>query len=341
MVSPIATYRSGMTLVELLVVIVILGLLGVAAAPAINTSSSKTKLREAAATVSSHILRGAAQAVGSRTGSGVWLEASGTATISPTTLLRFCAGTVEASGMASLNIASATAATATVSLTPKYAALTETSEVASGTLIRLSGMPFDYTLLNETTMGLGGPSTISSWPRTATGYSGTVSALFSLQIPPMRTSGGKTLLRGNACIDLPNSTIGVFGHSRTGTATPLSNSSPLIMTFDSVGRLKTFICTPQGETTPRQLRLDARTPLALLIGLRDQVGQSAVENPSEDSPGDNLQRKDGWWVVIDPRTSTVLTVENAPNTWNGTLPNRLQQSQLFIRKTLLNKKSAN
>jgi prepilin-type N-terminal cleavage/methylation domain-containing protein len=338
MVSPNVILRRGMTLVELLVVIVILGLLGVAAAPAINTSNSKNKLREAAATVSSHILRGASQAVGSRTGSGVWLQASGTATTSPTTLLRFCAGTVEASGTAVLTISNATAATALASLTPSYTALTGTTEVPSGTLIRLSGMPFDYTLLDQTTLGLGGPSTICSWPRTATGYSGTVNALFSLQIPPMRTSGGKTVLGGNVCIDLPNSTIGVYGYS--STATRLSNSSPLILTFDSVGRVKTVICTLQGASTPQQFRLDARTPVALFIGLRDQVGQSAVEIPTEDSPGDNLQRKDGWWVVIDPRTSTVLPVENAPNTWNGALPSRLQESQLFIRKTLLNKKSA-
>jgi hypothetical protein len=155
----------------------------------------------------------------------------------------------------------------------------------------------------------------------------------------MRTSGGKTLLGGNVCIDLPKSTIGVYGYS--SAAMPLSNSSPLIMTFDSVGRVKAVICTLQGASAPQQSALDTRTPLALLIGLRDQVGQSAVETPSDDTPGDNLQRKDGWWVVIDPRSTTVLTVENASNTWNGTLAARLQESQLFIRKTLLNKKSAN
>jgi prepilin-type N-terminal cleavage/methylation domain-containing protein len=339
MVSPNATLRRGMTLVELLVVVVILGLLGVAAAPAINSSSSKNKLREAAATVSSHISRAAAQAVGSRTGCGAWLQASSTATSSATTLLRFCAGTVEASGTASLTITSATAATALASLTPNYVTLTGTTEVPSGTLIRLSGMPFDYTLLDQTTLSLAGPSTICTWPRTTNGYSGTVNMLFNLQIPPMKTTAGKTVLGGNVCIDLPKSTIGVYGYS--STTTPLSNTSPLIITFDSVGRVKTIVCTFQGASTPQQVRPDARTPVALLIGLRDQVGQSAVENPSDDAPGDNLQRKDGWWVVIDPRTTTVLTVENAANTWNGTLPARLRESQLFIRKTLLNNKSAN
>jgi prepilin-type N-terminal cleavage/methylation domain-containing protein len=333
MLSARATQRCGMTLVELLVVIIILGLLGVAAAPAINSSNSKGKLREAASSVSSHIVRAASQAVGRTSGHGAWLEpdASGSST-SPTTILRFCAGTVEASGTASLTVAALSATAAAVSMSPSYETLTGTTTVPSGTLLRISGMPYDYTLINTGTLAFIGSSTLNSWPRPAGSYPATVSVPFTLQVPPMRTTGGKTTLGGNVCVDLPQSTVGVYSYSPT--VTPISNNGPMIITFDTVGRPKNILFT--GTTgAPTLTASDPQTPVALLVGLRDQVGASYQSTPTDDDPGTNWQRKDAWWVVIDPRSGSVFQVENYPN---ATSP---QLAQRFIRQKLLNRKDAN
>jgi hypothetical protein len=238
-----------------------------------------------------------------------------------------------ATGVATLTITSATAATATASLSPTYETLTGTTAVPAGTLIRIAGMPFDYTLLDPATLQLGGPSAIYSWPRTANGYNGSVSASFSLQVAPMITGGGQTILGGNACIDLPSSTIGVYDYSTSPSV--LSNASPLILTFDSVGRLKTVTCTLSGSNAPRQLTAEPRTPIALLVGLRDQITTPYASPPTEDNPGRNWQRNDAWWVVLDPRTSSVFQVENAPNSTT------LNASQKFIRQKLKNNRTAN
>jgi len=325
-----------MTLVELLVVIIILGLLGVAAAPAINSSSSKSRLREAASSVSSHITRGASQAVGRTAGCGAWLEpeTSGTNT-SPTSILRFCPGTVEASGTASLTVGALSTGTAAVSMSPSYQTLTGTTAVPTGTLLRISGMPYDYTLINTGTVSFIGSSTLSSWPRPQGGtYPGTVEVPFTLQVPPMRTAGGKTVLGGNVCVDLPQSTVGVYSYSPT--VTPISNNGPLIIAFDNVGRPKAILFSgTNSNAAPMLTASDAQTPVALLVGLRDQVGSAYQSTPTDDSPGTNWQRNDAWWVVIDPRSGSVFQVENYPNATNP------QTAQKFIRQKLLNRNDAN
>jgi len=327
--------RRGMTLVELLVVIIILGLLGVAAAPAINSSSDKRKLRDAASSVSSHIVRAASQAVGRTAGYGAWLEpeTSGNNT-SPSSVLRSCPGSVEASGTMALTVSSLSASTAIASMNPSYQALTGTTTVPSGALLRISGMPYDYKLIDPSTIGFNGSSATCSWPRPTGGYPGSVSVPFTLQLPPMRSSGGKTLLGGNTCIDLPQSTVGVYDYS--AATTPMSNNGPLVIAFDSVGRPKNILFTPAGTgALPTMAAADPQTPIALLVGLRDQVGASYQSTPSEDNPGTNWQRKDAWWVVVDPRSGSIFQVENYPNATN------LQAAQKFIRQKLRNRKDAN
>jgi hypothetical protein len=171
------------------------------------------------------------------------------------------------------------------------------------------------------------------WPAASNGtYSGTTSLPFILSIPPCKTSGGKTILGGNTCVDLPSSTIGVWNYSTT-VESP-SNASPLIIAYDSLGRAKSVIYTAAGGSRVEQHRLDSRTPIAFLVGLRDQVGATHVSVPSEDNPGTNWQRSDTWWVVVDPRTSTTFRVENVSNATT------LTAAQRFIRQTLLNDSTA-
>jgi prepilin-type N-terminal cleavage/methylation domain-containing protein len=332
------TTRRAMTLVELLVVVVILGLLGVTALPAINASGPKRRLRDAAATVESHFNQAVSKAVGGRNGHGAWLQASGTAANSPTTILSFCAGGTEASGTATLTLASATATSCTVSLNPSFATLTGTASFLQGTppvgcLVQFAGFPYDYTLTSGTTLTLVGSAGATLWPAADNGtYTGSISLPSTLAIPPGKATSGKTVLGGNTCVDLPASTIGVLGYS-PNTERP-SNNSPLIVTYDSLGRVKSIIYTRAGTSVVKQRRLDPRTPVALLVGLRDQVGAAQEPVPTEQNPGANWQRADSWWVVIDPRTSATFRVETAPNAPN------LQAAQRFIRQTLLNDSAA-
>lgn len=67
-------HRRGMTLVELLVVIAVIGLLSAAVLPNLASSAGPRKVRETARSVSSFIAGGQSQAIGSRTGGGVWID---------------------------------------------------------------------------------------------------------------------------------------------------------------------------------------------------------------------------------------------------------------------------
>jgi prepilin-type N-terminal cleavage/methylation domain-containing protein len=332
-----STARRGMTLVELLVVVIILGLLGVTSLPAINAAGPKRRLRDAGSTVESHLNQAISRAVGSRNGHGVWLQASGTLGDSPTTTLSFCAGGTEASGTATLTLTSATATSCAVSLSPSFATLTGTTSFLQGTpptgcIIQFAGFPYEYALTSGTTLAHAGAAGTVIWPAATNGtYNGSISLPFSLTIPPGKTTAGKTVLGGNTCVDLPSSTIGVEGYS-SRIDSP-SNESPLIVTFDSIGRAKSAIYRVAGGAV-QQRRLDSRTPVALLVGLRDQVGDSAVSSPTENEPGANWQRSDSWWVVIDPRATAPFRVENATTASNRSA------AQKFIRQTLLNDATA-
>jgi len=65
---------QGMTLVELLVVVAIIGLLAVAVLPNLAGSGERARVREAARSVSSFIAGVQAEAIQSRTGAGLWIE---------------------------------------------------------------------------------------------------------------------------------------------------------------------------------------------------------------------------------------------------------------------------
>ena len=317
--------RRGMTLVELLVVVMILGLLAVVAAPAVNPSSSKRKLRDAATTVSSHLMRAVSRALGSRTGSGAWLEADSTNPTSPTTLLRSCAGTAEATGTITLTASSPTSGVAACVMNPSYAVLAGSTTVPAGTMLQLVGLPYDYFVLSGTSLSLTGSSAINIWPKQpANGFA------FNLQVPPNRSLGEKTAMPGNTCVDLPSSTFGVYGYSPTSDIVRFANDTPVRITFDNVGKPRTVTATFAGKSRVEQRRMEPRMPIAILVGFRDQVGLSYAPTTSDDAPGPNWQRKDGWWVVVDPRTSTVFQIENLPNATS------ISEAQRFIRQRLLN-----
>jgi len=64
----------GMTLVELLVVVAIIGLLAVTVLPNLAGTDGQREVRLAAGTVSSQLTRGPALAIEQRRSAGIWLE---------------------------------------------------------------------------------------------------------------------------------------------------------------------------------------------------------------------------------------------------------------------------
>lgn len=74
-------HRRGMTLIELLVVIAIIGLLSAAVLPNLANSAGPRKVRETARSVSSFLAGAQSQAIGGRTGSGVWIDLLDTAIV--------------------------------------------------------------------------------------------------------------------------------------------------------------------------------------------------------------------------------------------------------------------
>lgn len=333
-------HRRGMTLVELMIVVVILLLLAVTVLPALNRSPNKSLLRDTATTVQGHITQGVSKSIGNRTGYGVWFDGDvGTASATTATTLAFCPGITTTTGTTQLLTTSLAATTATLSPGVPTAVLGATSSFPAGTLISFIGIPYEYDLNSA--------GTIASF-RTSSGqnvyntsFPGDPTAAnkpfysYVVAIPPTRTIGIKTALRGNACIDMGCSSIGVIGYGGCNAA--VTPGLPLKLTFDSTGRATGVL---SGTTfTP----LTPDKPLALLIGLRDQVGAAWNPTPSEDDPGSNLQRRDAYWVVFDPRTATSFVVENSVPSNNasaGSLAANVQQAQAFVRQSLVNRKNA-
>jgi prepilin-type N-terminal cleavage/methylation domain-containing protein len=334
-------HRRGMTLVELMIVVVILSLLAVTVLPALNRAPNKSLLRDTATTVQGHISQGVSKSIGNRTGYGVWFDGdAGMASGTTATMLGFCPGITTATGSTQIITASLAATTATLSPGVPTAVLSGTLSFPGGTVISFIGFPYEYDLNSAGTSASfrtssGQSNYNTSFPFNTTSGSNPFYS-YVVAVPPTRTIGIRTALRGNACIDMGCSSIGVIGYG--GCHAAVTPALPLKLTFDSTGRATGVL---SGTTfTP----LTPDKPLALLIGLRDQVG--AAWNPapsSEDDPGSNLQRRDAYWVVLDPRTATSFVVENSVPSNNasaGSLAANVQQAQAFVRQSLVNRKNA-
>lgn len=335
-------YRRGMTLVELTVVLVILLLLAVTVLPALNRSPNKSLLRDTATTVQGHIAQGVSKAICNRNGYGVWFDGDiGAASGTAATTLAFCPGMTTTTGTTQLATSSLAATTATLSPGVPIAVLGAVSSFPAGTLISFIGYTYEYDLSTTGSIASFRTSSGQSVYNTSFPFSTTSDSnpfySYVVAIPPTRTIGIKTALRGNACIDMGCSSIGVVGYGGCTTSTFATPTLPIKLTFDSTGRATGLLSG--GKYTP----LTPDKPLALLIGLRDQVGATWNSTPSEDDPGSNLQSRDAYWVVFDPRTSTSFVVENSVPSSNasaGSLADNVQQAQTFVRQSLVNRKNA-
>ncbi len=309
----------GMTLVELLVVVSIVGLLAVAVAPLLQNRTSNRKLAAASDQVAAHCSMAVAQSIGSPNGIGIWLEPETTGAGSDFAVVslglsRARPTTTGFATITSINPASPSS--------PGWASLNITSPSPfplplaplidrNSTVITFQGLPARYRLASTAIIEL----LPNCSEENAAFPALNVSLPFSIDLPPRRKFSASTpSLGGDACVDFSASTIGVNGFTPAASVINLAGVRILCVLFDGIGRPTTaWLASDRVATTStswRRVALGPSTPVALLVGKRSQIGEPVAMPPTADSPGPNIQSPDSVWVVIDPRTSVVRTVGN-------------------------------
>lgn len=332
--------RAGMTLVELLVVVAILGLLAVTVLPNVSNSADSRRTREATRVVSSYIAQSQARAIGRAEWAGFWLEPPNAT--SQFALDIFVADVPEAYRGETLD--------ATVQVSGdaiEFRGLSYSSNaidvarngITDGDLIRFDGRGPWFQLGGGASRALlRGPHPASSenagqselntaWP--AQGSS--VWHTFEILRRPQKSGKPLTLTDGR-CIDLAWSGTGPV--SAADTAGSLSAYQPLAsapgvavtLVFDASGRARQILQTSAAGT----VRKSINTPIFLLVGRADRVpNDPATFQPQDDTTGVNWQRGDSFWIGIDPVSGIAKVAECRPGATN------VVESQQFIRSELV------
>lgn len=314
-----------MTLVELLVVLMIVGLLSVAVLPALNRNPEGKRLRDAAEIVSSHLNQQISRALGSPNGSASWYAAEPAAAGAGNgfAVIGLQSGRPRSSVTGSTTVSDS----GVVSL-----ALSGSDTTLLPSPIQFAGVPGEFTAVSITKVLVSGTAAEDlAMNRTlaniALPLAPTTPLPYVLSLPPrQRLQVSAPTLQNNTCIDLSGSTVGVWGFSAVDPLT-LADCKTLSIEFDKSGR--PTAAWRQLSTTGDWKRslLSATTPLALLIGLRSQAGTAVVASPTTDAPGANWQNPDARWVLLDPRSSAVRVVENSASS-------TITAAQSYVLQTL-------
>ena len=360
--------RHGMSLVELLVVVAILGLLAVMVLPNVAATKESRLTREAARIATSAFARSQSRAIGRTAWAGFSVSAATANSDAGVDLFNVDQPDVYRGDTtpALLTI------TGTIGATERIASGTSGQLLLSGTnganvgkldLIRFDGrgpwyeisnspstttLPFrirgDLTgILHDGTEMMGTSRHTTPWPpASAPLTTGTFPLSFEILRRPVRAGNAMALLEGR-CIDLRWSCFG----PATSTSTTMLQPAPLLpppdtrflnpgsevtVLFDSTGRVRQYVVIDTTGTT----RYTPTGPLFLLIGRSDRAGNSydPSAGPADDSIGANWQYPDSYWVAVDPLTGTSRTAECDMATTGPSDIARVIESQRWIRQVL-------
>jgi prepilin-type N-terminal cleavage/methylation domain-containing protein len=347
---------AGMTLVELLVVVAIIGLLAATVLPNLAGADGQREVRLAAATVSSQLTRGPALAIEQRRSAGIWLEplaSNGWACIDVYSAVvpppyrgdSFNAAFEvepqltrlnlnepgkndprriwEAWNWAVLNPVGDIQSLATLADLSQPGNLIQFNDGGLLCEIRAGGNAGAYFALLRTLSGQSASNTI--WPPPPP-------AAHPFEIHRLPTRLGQPLvLGGGAAIDLYWSGMGniVFATEQLYTNSGGHSSTPprIALLCDAAGGFSElcFIASSSGFQTAR---IPVTGPVYLLVGRIDRCGQAQVATPTKQSPGANWQAPDAFWIGIDPQSGIVKVTEVKPNAAN------VLDSQEYIRAGL-------
>ncbi|MDX1965394.1 MAG: GspH/FimT family pseudopilin [Pirellulales bacterium] len=346
--------RRGLTLVELLVVMVILTMITAATIPLLSPPGNARKIREAAREVATYLELARARAVETGRPAGIWIErlpgsgATGYNANKPepveSNTMFLCETPPPYSGdtlnsTVQVRITAQPSAgnpqgTASLTFSPNDASLY--SLVRGGDLIRfnfrgpyyrLGPRPFGqpFTSSDRITISWSALQDISP-PQTNTGATTNPNAGVPFQIirQPRKSAAPPVTLAGNVpfpIIDLTSSGIGPDNRdadfSRLAdrdTATAGSVSWPLIITFAPSGRVDQVIYVE--NTTSGRLPIAIR-PTAMIYLL------TTLRREQEQNPSLRYLNAEAVWVAVNPSTGLVTVAEAVPPTpvtnamWQG------------------------
>jgi prepilin-type N-terminal cleavage/methylation domain-containing protein len=316
--------RCGMSLVELLVVVAILGLLAVAVLPTVASTTESRRTREAARVASSFIASAQSRALGRREWSGFRVVPSGGGNVAlDLSLVDVPPPYRGDTASAEIAVAPPAANATMVSGTGVGTALAsaQTIGVGAGDLIRFADRDpwYRITSIDYTTAVIefakrgsaGQTSSNTPWPPDG-------NQPFEIALAPVSYGTAVTLGEGRV-IDITQS-----GFDDAGIYTPF-NAGTVTVLFDGTGRLRQLI--RPGVSNPTT----APGPILLLVGRADRAGQSynASAGGNDDSIGANWQYADSFWVMINPGTGSVHQAACDPPTTNDPVA-----SQSFVRSYL-------
>jgi prepilin-type N-terminal cleavage/methylation domain-containing protein len=360
MSNPRFPIRCGMTLVELLVVVAILGLLAVTVLPAFSNGSDARAARQAVAVVTSQISKAQAAAIGKPLPAGIWIQPLGDGRASlemalarqpapyrGDTFSATVTGSAVTSGTFALAFNPSEVTLLTVSSTPAF--------VSTGDLVQFGGSGPHFEMLCPSSALVSGTEW-SARLRTDFGQtphntvfpvtSGGVS--FTIQRKPVR-GGAATTIQSGMAIDLAWSGLGLnrFGQAMllgdgqvspgpdpdvSDNLPPMTGYTPgqaIVLTFNAAGGVnELFTLNPAPSWASSQTRLTIHEPLFLLVGRVDRCGLPYNPSPTEDAPGANWQYPDSFWIAVDPRTGLTKTADTRLRVSTA------RESQRYIRSGL-------
>ena len=327
--------RAGMTLVELLVVVAIIGLLAVTVLPNVASTTENRRSREAARVASTFVARAQARAIGRPEWAGVSFVRPPTNASATFAIDLFQSSVPQVYRGESLD------STVTITVDPGDVTFNKGGErainwdgipppdftkrkVTKGDLIRFDGAGPWYELgENAMTVLLRSQSTgdrtgqtdrNTPWPPVGVGHP------FEILRQPVRSGQAFTIPDGR-CIDLAWSGYGNSNYQFFFT--PGTTINAVTILFDATGRVRQLFI--EDSATPR--RMSFTGPVYLLVGRVDRAGAAFAPtlNPADDTLGANWQYGDSFWIGIDPASGIVKTAECNPR------QSTVVKSQDFIR----------